>query len=176
MSRYRALIGSLLTEVPRTVPTTGWPVDNYTIIMTCVVSSAIPNNTWILDTGVSINNRGVGIKLDAGTDYLRYKTVDGGPSFYDVTNELPRNTSLNIEIKVSAAGIYLVVNGVSNNTPGAFLTSWPANCGVMADYTGAFYPAMSQATKFKVLSGIYADFATADAVTGANLIFNGLVP
>ena len=30
------------------------------------------------------------------------------------------------------------------------------------------------ATIFKILSGVYADFATADAVTGTDLIFNGL--
>lgn len=30
------------------------------------------------------------------------------------------------------------------------------------------------ASKFKILSGVYTNFATADAVTGSDLIFNGL--
>jgi len=170
MSLRRMLIDlgpTMPSYVPRLVPTAGWPSVDYSMLIEMDVTSADHSSyAYVFNGGpvraqhvATISNR---VVFDfPGRNFLE----SFGPGV------------IQILINQNAAGYAQVYqNGflVAQGTSGG--ANWQPNCGVGVHYDGVTLPTTNQATKFKVLSGVYTNFATADAVTGANLIFNGLVP
>lgn len=177
--RLPLISNSRAAYVPRTVSTVTWPqlsTDVITFLLQYPVDPLAFGDVYfdLLDTmgvpsGLKLwNNTGI-MELK---DKFGYATI-AGPAASGQQNVL-------IEMGTWAASmrtISYIVNGVGQGvTPMYVGYTWAANAGVCNVISGLGQAPVLPATKFKVLTGTYADFATADAYTGPNLIYDGLNP
>lgn len=180
MSRLFSTLASQIaipTSVPRLVPTATRPdqdADEFTIIIK--ISNSGSFSVWPILNLVDIDNKTLAIagSLNPTNNYLYF---DG-----EVLLTIDPRPEGDTEYLLSFSGKALGVRTVTFYVDGALIGSSEISisnqfyefAGIGSTISEPYITTTDQATVMKVLQDIYTDFYTANAVTGAGLLFNGL--
>lgn len=173
---------ALVPSVPRLVPTTSWPQlqsDTYTILIQFKYYTTPDLSTIYFEIK---DGQGVTAKLNLFS--VSGTLAIGSSVSWDNVLSYGNNTGDIISLLINV-GAWQSGNrpiAVYDETGTALMTTTDMYFGYILEDPAAICATLPSGTpnggepasKFKILSGVYTNFATADAVTGPDLIFNGL--
>lgn len=184
MSRFFSTLVSQtnITRVPRLVPTNSWPQlesDVYTILIQFKYYEKPDLSTFYFEIK---DGEGVpsAVELFSVDGTLSIRHTISGYNVLSYGNSTGDIISLLINVRAWDLGNRPIT--VYDETGNVLMTTTNMYFGYILQSPAAICATLpygnpnggEPAAKFKILAGVYTNFATADAVTGTDLIFNGL--
>lgn len=173
-NHYRTLIKSSpvppIIGVPRLIPSRSWGSGNQTVLLE--ITPSVGDNGKHYLAMRHANGKLFEIKNSGGNiEFLQGGIVRGSWVPYGVKTRILVSFSKSTSTLISIYKNNSFFTAFSS-TGTAIQHNFSGDVGVCADSSGN-NQSYNAATIFKILSGLYTNFDTANAVTGAGLIFDG---